>query len=67
TGRVVTRSVANAYGNASTTDANGATPAAPSDPCGGYGAQLGYYADAETGLYLCTHRYYDPQNARWLR
>jgi len=26
----------------------------------GYGAQWGYYTDAETGLILCGHRYYDP-------
>jgi len=32
----------------------------------GYGAQWGYYADPETGLVLCTHRYYDPSTGRWL-
>ena len=26
----------------------------------------GYYTDHETGLILCTHRYYDPQTGRWL-
>ncbi|MEM5768882.1 MAG: RHS repeat-associated core domain-containing protein [Bacillota bacterium] len=30
------------------------------------GAQWGYYTDTETGLILCTHRYYDPANGRWL-
>ncbi len=32
----------------------------------GYEAQAGYYTDAETGLILCTHRFYDPANGRWL-
>ena len=32
----------------------------------GYGAQWGYYTDAETGLILCGHRYYDPAKGRWL-
>ncbi len=32
----------------------------------GYGAQAGYYTDTETGLILCTHRFYDPNNGRWL-
>ena len=32
----------------------------------GYGAQWGYYTDAETGFVLCTHRYYDPARGRWL-
>ena len=42
----------------------------------GYGAQLGYYTEPNTrldttdsgdkGLILCTFRYYDPINARWL-
>ena len=32
----------------------------------GYIAQWGYYTDAETGLVLCTHRYYDPAHGRWL-
>jgi uncharacterized protein RhaS with RHS repeats len=30
----------------------------------GYDAQWGYYTDAETGLILCTHRYYDPAAGR---
>ena len=29
-------------------------------------AQAGYYTDAETGLILCTHRFYDPSSGRWL-
>ena len=31
----------------------------------GFGAQAGYYTDS-SGLILCTHRYYDPNNGRWL-
>jgi RHS repeat-associated protein len=31
-----------------------------------YNAKYGYYFDAETGFYYCTHRYYDPANGRWL-
>jgi RHS repeat-associated protein len=40
--------------------------AASSDPYLGRGAQVGYYRDSETGLYLCTNRFYDPVNARFL-
>ena len=29
-------------------------------------AQVGYYTDSETGLILCTHRFYDPLTGRWL-
>jgi len=36
-----------------------------SDPVG-YNGQWGYYTDSETGLMLCTYRYYDPANGRWL-
>ncbi len=32
----------------------------------GYNAKYGYYLDQETGLNLCTFRYYDPQTGRWL-
>ena len=32
----------------------------------GYKGQYGYYTDQETGLILCTHRYYDPETGRWL-
>ena len=35
------------------------------DPVG-YRGQFGYYTDEETGLLLCTWRYYDPQVGRWL-
>jgi len=40
-------------------------PAPASDPWG-FGAQWGYQSDAETGLVLCTNRYYDPQQGRFL-
>ena len=36
-----------------------------SDPYG-YKGKFGYYADHETGLVLCTYRYYDPVAGRWL-
>ena len=36
-----------------------------SDPYG-YKGEYGYYTDHETGLILCTHRYYDPGTGRWL-
>ncbi len=32
----------------------------------GFGGQAGYYTDTETGLILCTHRHYDPQQGRFL-
>ena len=32
----------------------------------GYKGQYGYYTDNETGLILCTSRYYDPRVGRWL-
>lgn len=32
----------------------------------GFGGRWGYYTDSETGLALCTHRYYDPSTGRWL-
>jgi RHS repeat-associated protein len=32
----------------------------------GYQGQAGYYGDIETGLYLCTFRYYEPREGRWL-
>ena len=32
----------------------------------GFGGQSGYYTDNRVGLILCTHRFYDPSNGRWL-
>ena len=28
--------------------------------------EYGYYKDTETGLHLCTYRYYDPSTGRWI-
>ena len=36
-----------------------------SDPYG-YKGKFGYYTDHETGLVLCTHRYYDPIGGKWI-
>ncbi|GAB4453063.1 MAG: hypothetical protein OHK0029_05110 [Armatimonadaceae bacterium] len=36
------------------------------DPLARFGAKWGYYFDYETGLYLCTYRYYDAGEGRWL-
>ena len=58
TGAVTGSEVYDAYGARTGT-------AAQADPFG-FGAQAGYYTDLETGLILCTHRFYDPQNGRWL-
>ena len=46
-------------------DAYGASASAPPDPFG-FGGQFGYYTDAETGLQLCSHRYYDSATGRFL-
>jgi RHS repeat-associated protein len=48
-----------AYGNPLTGSQGAATPY-------GYGGQAGYYTDSQTGLILCTNRYYDPVEGRWL-
>ena len=32
----------------------------------GFKGESDYYTDHETGLILCTLRYYDPQAGRWL-
>ena len=57
-GTVASSDLYDAYGSRTGT-------AAQADPFG-YGAQAGYYTDTETGLVLCTHRYYDPAAGRWL-
>ena len=57
-GTLVSSDCYNAWGTASTT--------ASAAVVFGYIAQWGYYTDAETGLVLCTHRYYDPAHGRWL-
>jgi RHS repeat-associated protein len=48
-----------AYGTRYSTDNS-------SDPYTGFGAQHSYYRDAETGLSLLGHRYYDPGQGRFL-
>ena len=57
TGSVASSDLYDAFGTRSST--GGADPF-------GYGAQAGYYTDSETGLVLCTHRYFDPSTGRWL-
>ena len=32
----------------------------------GYGAKFGYWRDSDSGLYLCTLRFYDPANGRFV-
>ena len=58
-GSVLGSSMFDAYGANVSTDGS-------TDPFSGYGAQWGYYADQETGLSLCTNRFYDPGNGRWV-
>ena len=36
------------------------------DPFDGFGAQWGYVTDHSTGMSLCSHRYYDPSQGRWI-
>jgi RHS repeat-associated protein len=51
------------------TDAFGVTvnePANASPSPFGFGGQFGYYTDEETGLVLCTHRYYSTKLGRWM-
>ena len=58
TGRVISSERYDAWGN----------PIPGGDLVDPYGwhAQQGYYTDPETGLLLCTHRYYDPLGGRWI-
>ena len=58
---VLSSHMADAFGTMASTLTGAST-----DPYDGFGAQLGYYSDHETGLVLCTYRYYDPTNGRWL-
>ena len=46
-------------------DAYGVSASASADPFG-FGGQVGYYTDAETGLQLCQHRYYDSSTGRFV-
>ncbi|MBC8137163.1 MAG: RHS repeat-associated core domain-containing protein, partial [Fibrella sp.] len=66
TGQVLTRHIADAYGNTSAYDAVGTPLAQLSDPYSGFGGKYGYYTDVETGLILCTFRYYDQNTGRWI-
>jgi RHS repeat-associated protein len=43
----------------------GASSGSFTDPFG-FAARWGYYTDQETGLILCTHRYYDPSMGRFV-
>ena len=58
TGAVTGSDLYDAYGTRTGT-------ASQPDPFG-FEAQAGYYTDTETGLILCTHRFYDPGVGRWL-
>jgi RHS repeat-associated protein len=60
TGTVLSSRVSDAFGSLL------GIPPTTGDPYDGFGAQWGYYTDIETGLVLCTWRYYDPQLGRWL-
>jgi|GEM_PF-1344789 len=61
-GTVLSRHAADAYGGLLSLPAG----AGSDDPYAGFGAQHGYYRDEETGLSLCTFRYYDQAEGRWL-
>lgn len=63
-GELVNTSVYDAWGVATNLLPTG-DPATVTDPFG-YKGQVGYYTDHETGLILCTYRYYDPDRGRWL-
>lgn len=47
-------------------DAYGADLNSEADPYSGFGAQFGYYHDAETGLFYLQNRYYDPATGRFV-
>jgi RHS repeat-associated protein len=58
-GTILTSHISDAFGTTVSSAATG-------DPYDGYGAKYGYYTDHETGFVLCTFRYYDPSNGRWI-
>lgn len=55
---VIASSVADGFGNTATT--------ATDDPYFGFGGQWGYYYDAQDGLHLLGHRFYDRSTGRFL-
>ena len=63
TGNVVESYMFDAFGTRAT---SGTDTAAMNDPYAGFGGSQGYYQDAETGLLLLGHRYYDPGAGRFL-
>ena len=62
-GNILSTDLYDAFGARAVTPAVNTAP--PTDPWG-FGAQWGYQTDAETGLVLCTNRFYDPQQGRFL-
>jgi RHS repeat-associated protein len=64
-GNVLSTNAYDAYGNLLAGVGSDPNGYAGVDPYG-YKGQYGYYTDHETGLILCTHRYYDPTVGRWL-
>jgi RHS repeat-associated protein len=73
TGAILSRHITDAYGvtlNAPALVGNlgGGVPDTTylTDPYAGFGGKFGYYKDIETGLILCTFRYYDPETGRWI-
>ena len=58
-GNVIGSSVFDSFGTTANTDGS-------TDPYSGYGAEHGYYTDSETGLELCSMRFYDPVNGRFI-
>ena len=63
TGNIVESYMFDAFGTRAT---NGNDMAAMNDPYADFGGSVGYYQDAETGLLLLGHRYYDPATGRFL-
>lgn len=59
-GAVLSTHITDSYGSTTSSAPTG------NDPYAGFGGQLGYYTDVETGLSLCTWRYYDAGVGRWL-
>jgi RHS repeat-associated protein len=64
-GNILSSHLSDAFGVTNTTAGTVTVSVGASDPFQ-FGGQSGYYTDAETGLVLCGHRYYDPGIGRWL-